>query len=86
MTTLPDLCLATFHSRIRAPFKDSWLRDLLGFKGGGITDRCVIGEIDVQALRKFQSSHRSPKKPLKPVPNGFEIGFHNKALPAGFRQ
>lgn len=69
-------------SRIRAPAKDSWDRDVLRVKGG-VTDYCVIGEIDVQALRQFQSSHRSPAKPFKPVPDGFEIDFGRKALPAG---
>lgn len=68
-------------SRIRAPFKESWRRDLLRVKGG-ITDYCVIGEIDVQALRAFQSSHRSPDKPFKPVPDGFNIDFGRKVLPA----
>ena len=43
-----------------------------------VTDYCVIGEIDVQALRQFQSSHRSPAKPFKPVPDGFEIDFGRK--------
>jgi hypothetical protein len=69
-------------SRIRAPFKESWQRDLLRVKGG-ITDYCVIGEIDVQALRQFQSSHRSPAKPFKPVPDGFEIDFGRRVLPKG---
>ncbi|CAM8832499.1 Reverse transcriptase domain-containing protein [Burkholderia pseudomallei] len=69
-------------SRIRAPFKESWQRDLLRVKGG-VTDYCVIGEIDVQALRQFQSSHRSPTRPFKPVPDGFEIAFGRKVLPAG---
>lgn len=69
-------------SRIRAPFKESWQRDLLRVKGG-VTDYCVIGEIDVHALRQFQSSHRSPTKPFKPVPDGFEIAFGRKVLPAG---
>ncbi|WP_196480637.1 reverse transcriptase domain-containing protein [Burkholderia multivorans] len=69
-------------SRIRAPFKESWRRDLLRVKGG-VTDYCVIGEIDVQALRQFQSSHRSPTQPFKPVPDGFEIAFGRKVLPAG---
>lgn len=68
-------------SRIRAPFKESWQRDLLRVKGG-ITDYCVIGEIDVQALRQFQSSLRSPARPFKPVPDGFEIEFGRKVLPA----
>ncbi|WP_216353913.1 hypothetical protein [Burkholderia cenocepacia] len=67
-------------SRIRAPFKESWQRDLLRVKGG-VTDYCVVGEIDVQALRQFQSSHRSPTKPFKPVPDGFEIAFGRKVLP-----
>lgn len=71
-------------SRIRAPFKDSWKRDVLRVKGG-VTDYCVIGEIDVQSLRQFQSSHRSSDKPFKPVPDGFNDAMdHNcKVLPAG---
>jgi len=69
-------------SRIRAPFKESWQRDLLRVKGG-ITDYCVIGEIDVLALRQFRSCHRSPEYPFKPVPDGFEIEFSRKVLPAG---
>lgn len=69
-------------SRIRAPFKESWQRDLLRVKGG-VTDYCVIGEIDVQALRQFQSNYRSPTKPFKPVPDGFEIEFGRKVLPEG---
>lgn len=72
-------------SRIRAPFKESWQRDLLRVKGG-IADYCVIGEIDVQALRQFQSSHRSPAQPFKPVPDGFEIDFGRKELPAGEKE
>lgn len=69
-------------SRIRAPYKDSWMRDVLRVKGG-ITDYCVIGEINVQALRKFQSSYRSPSKPFKPVPDGFEIIYGRRILPSG---
>ncbi|HHJ2087569.1 TPA: hypothetical protein ACQGXR_004726 [Pseudomonas aeruginosa] len=57
-------------------------RDVLCAKGG-VTDYCVIGEIDVQALRQFQSSHRSPSKPFKPVPDRFEIDFDRKVFPAG---
>lgn len=71
-------------SRIRAPYKDSWKRDVLRVKGG-ITDYCVIGEIDIQALRQFQSNHRSPTKPFKPVPDGFNdsMSHSRKVLPAG---
>jgi hypothetical protein len=69
-------------SRIRAPFKDSWMRDVLRVKGG-VTDYCVIGEIDVQALRRFQSSYRSSSKPFKPVPDGFVMSYDRKVLPSG---
>lgn len=68
-------------SRIRAPYKDSWRRDILRVKGG-IEDYCVTGEIDIQALREFQSSRRSPDGPFKPAPDGFEIGFARKVLPS----
>ncbi|MBV6670748.1 hypothetical protein KV691_15920 [Xanthomonas euvesicatoria pv. alangii] len=57
-------------------------RDALRAKGG-VTDYCVISEIDVQALRQFQSSHRSPSKPFKPVSERFEIDFDRKVFPAG---
>ena len=67
-------------SRIRAPFKESWKRDVLRVKGG-VTDYCVIGEIDVKALRRFQSSYRSPGATFKPVPDGFEIAPSRKLLP-----
>lgn len=69
-------------SRIRAPSKDSWRRDVLRVKGG-INDYCVVGVIDVQALRRFQSSYRSPNGPFKPVPDGFEMAHERKTLPAG---
>lgn len=68
-------------SRIRAPYKDSWRRDILRVKGG-IEDYCVTGEIDIQALRQFQSSHRSPDKPFKPIPDGFEVSFERRVLPS----
>ncbi|WP_210354541.1 hypothetical protein [Brucella sp. 2280] len=69
-------------SRIRVPYKESWKRDLLRVKGG-VTDYCVIGEIDVQSLRQFQSSHRSPGKPFKPVLDGFNeaMDHQRKVLP-----
>lgn len=67
-------------SRIRAPFKDSWKRDVLKVKGG-VNDYCVIGEIDVKALRQFQSSCRSPQERFKPIPDGFESTYDRKVLP-----
>lgn len=67
-------------SRIRAPYKDGWKRDVLRVKGG-LADYCVIGEIDVQALRSFQSSYRSSNKPFKPTPDGFSLQYARRILP-----
>lgn len=67
-------------SRIRAPYKDDWKRDILRVKGG-IHDYFVTGRIDIQALRRFQSSHRSSDQPFKPVPDGFQINHGRKMLP-----
>jgi hypothetical protein len=71
-------------SRIRAPYKDRWKRDLLRVKGGN-HDYCITGEIDVLALRQFQSSYRSPAKDFKPVPDGFNQDMEpkRKVLPKG---
>lgn len=66
-------------SRIRAPFKDSWKRDVLRVKGG-VNDYCVMGEIDIQTLRLFQSSRCLPNKL---VPYAFEIDLGRKLLRAG---
>ena len=69
-------------SRIRAPYKDSWKRDIMRIKGGK-NDYFVVGEIDIRALRQFQSNHRSPEGPFKPVPDGFNLSldFDRKVLP-----
>lgn len=71
-------------SRIRAPYKDRWKRDLLRVKGGN-HDYCITGEIDVLALRQFQSCHRSPGEGFKPVPDGFaaDMSKDRKVLPKG---
>lgn len=71
-------------SRIRAPYKDRWKRDLLRVKGGN-HDYCITGEINVLALRQFQSSHRSPDQPFKPVPDGFNdsMDYNRRVLPKG---
>ena len=54
----------------------------------GVTDCCIADEINAQALRQFQSSHRSPDKPFKPVPDGFasDFDFGSKVLPAGEKE
>lgn len=69
-------------SRIRAPAKESWQRDILRVKGG-LTDYFVTGVIEIDALRRFQSSRRSPSAPYKPVPDGFTVAFGRKLLPTG---
>ncbi|CAI8705621.1 Reverse transcriptase [Pseudomonas marginalis] len=71
-------------SRIRAPYKDRWKRDILRVKGGN-HDYCITGEIDVLSLRQFQSSHRSPASGFKPVPDGFneDMASDRKVLPKG---
>lgn len=72
------------ENRVQAPANERYRRDVLRVKGG-IHDYCVTGEIDIQALCEFQSSHRSPSKPFKPVPDGFNIDMarSRKALPKG---
>lgn len=45
-----------------------------------------IGEIGVQALRQFQGNYRTPAGPFKAVPDGLEIDFGRKVLPAGDRE
>lgn len=52
---------------------------------GGVTDYCVIGEINIHALREFQSSYRSSAKGFKPVPDGFadDMAYDRKVLPKG---
>lgn len=67
-------------TRIRGPYKDTWRRDILRIKGG-VNDSCLIGTINVKALREFQSGHRSPESPYKPTPDGFEIANARRMLP-----
>jgi len=67
-------------SRIRSPSKDSWKRDILRVRGGR-EDYCVSAEIDIHALRQFQSSYFSPGGPFKPKPDGFRMSHARKVLP-----
>lgn len=79
------------NRRICASIFEGRQRDLLRVKGG-IADYCMVGEMDVQALRRFPSSYRSPAKPFKPfkpfkpVLDGFEVDFGRKVLPAGEKE
>jgi hypothetical protein len=59
-------------SRIRAPFKEEFKRDIVQVKGGKY-DQLIIGEINLDILRNFQSYSISPSKPFKPIPTGFRM-------------
>ncbi|MBY4013487.1 RNA-directed DNA polymerase [Rhodococcus fascians] len=67
-------------SRIRSPNKNSWQRDIIRIRGG-VRDYIVIGDIDIGALRRFQSGFRSPNSPFKPLPDGFEMTSMRWSLP-----
>jgi predicted amidohydrolase len=67
--------------RVRAPYRESFLRDLARIKGGE-DDYFVVAKLDVPALRSFQTRMRSPAKgDFKPIPDGFEIDNARKAVP-----
>lgn len=60
-------------SRLRAPMKESHLRDLIQLKGEK-NDHFVIGEVDFMPLRRFQSNPTPPdggNENFKPFPIGF---------------
>lgn len=71
-------------SRVRAPRKESFARDLCRIRGGK-NDHLVVVEIDPKVLRAQQSRvHRWPK-PLdcyKPAPEGFRISNARKTTPS----
>jgi hypothetical protein len=57
-------------TRLRAPYKESYMRDVVRVRGGDL-DYFVVATLEVDELREFQRNHRSPEKPFKPVPTGF---------------
>lgn len=69
-------------SRIRAPHKVDYKRDIVRIRGG-LNDHFVVGEIDIHALRRFQSKHRDPKGDFKPLPDGFadDMDKHRRMAP-----
>jgi hypothetical protein len=62
-------------SRIRAPFRQNYMRDVVRVRGG-LHDYFVIGEVDYRSLRKFQNN-ASPAlgatERFKPFPIGFKL-------------
>lgn len=73
-------------TRIRGPARASWKRDIVRVKGG-VCDYFVVGELDVEELRRFQSHVRSPsdtangEAKFKPVPDGFRMSPERRRLP-----
>ena len=68
-------------TRLRSPAKLDYERDVIRVRGG-TEDFVVVGEIDVSALRKFQSHYISPDKPFKPTPTGFDQSENRRCLPS----
>lgn len=69
--------------RIRGPMKEPFARDVIQLKGG-VHDYFVVGEIDPEALRLFQSADPPDLKKdalFKPYPIGFKIAYWRKLKP-----
>lgn len=67
-------------SRIRAPHRDEWKRDVVRVRGG-VHDYVVAGEIDYWILREFQSVQATPGGSFKPLPDGFQIAHERERMP-----
>jgi hypothetical protein len=68
---------------VRAPAKESFLRDIARVRGGD-NDFVVAATLDVDALRAFQSrAKRWPQDgdKFKPVPEGFRLANDRRKLP-----
>jgi hypothetical protein len=64
-------------SRIRGPYKPTYMRDIVRVRGGA-DDYAVTGEIVVPELRAYQSSPTpllGDDAPFKPYPIGFKTAF-----------
>lgn len=64
-------------TRIRAPYKEEWKRDMQKIHGGEL-DNFMISEIPIYELRDYQTNNVPPNKPFKPFPTGFEISEERK--------
>jgi hypothetical protein len=58
-------------TRIRAPYKDEWKRDMQKIHGGEL-DNFMISELPIYELRNYQTNNVPPNKPFKPFPTGFK--------------
>lgn len=64
-------------TRIRAPYKDEWKRDMQKIHGGEL-DNFMISELPIYELRNYQTNNVPPCKPYKPFPTGFKISKTRK--------
>lgn len=58
-------------SRIRAPYKEDYKRDLVRVRGGE-NDHFVVAKLDIDQLRSFQS-YIYRTAPFKPLPDSFKL-------------
>lgn len=64
-------------SRIRAPYKKDYDRDVVRLKGGD-HDFYVVASFDVKELRKYQSKPKIGSKVYKPLPIGYSMALRRK--------
>lgn len=68
-------------SRVRAPMREEWRRDLLRVRGG-VENYVVMTDLDIPALRAHHNSHSPDSDMFKPLPDGFIPSKLRQALPA----
>jgi len=68
-------------SRVRAPMREEWRRDLLRVRGG-VENYVVMTDLDVQALRAHHNSHSPDSDVFKPLPDGFDASKLRHTRPA----
>lgn len=59
-------------SRIRAPYKKDYQRDVQIIHGGDL-DNFMISQLDIDSLRNHHYNNIAPEMPFKPLPTGFKI-------------
>ena len=70
-------------SRVRAPYKKSWQRELARVQGG-MDDYFVVVDLDIDSIRDFHSHALPPlgdKAAFKPTPEGFLVSDPRKKIP-----
>ncbi|EJM08498.1 MULTISPECIES: RNA-directed DNA polymerase [unclassified Pseudomonas] len=70
-------------SRVRAPAKESFMRDIARVRGGD-NDFVIAATLDVDALRAFQSRAKrwaESDDKFKPVPEGFKMSSQRRKTP-----